>query len=98
MFACLTFWFSLTPLSPFPTHSGHGATLGEFKMHVPQTIRSRRLLLHPHPLGHIADVHPRLRHVDLVGAVSRETHCPIPFQNESDGGGLVVFNVAGVVQ
>ena len=79
-------------------HSCHGTTLGQFKMHVPPTIRSRRLLFDSNHLGHITPCNPHLRDVDLVGAFSIETYCTISFQNESNGGCLVVSNVARVVQ
>jgi hypothetical protein len=81
----------------FP-HSGHGTTFSQFKMHVPHTIRSRRFLFHPNHLGHITPLYTLLRNRDLVGALSIETHCTISFQNESNGGSFVVFNVARFVQ
>ena len=79
-------------------HSCHGTTLGQFKMHVPQTIRSRRLLFHPNHVGHITPLGTILCDNDLDVTLSIETRCAVPFQNESNGGRLVVFNVSGFVQ
>ena len=67
-------------------------------MHVPRTIRSRRLLFHPNHMGHITPLHTLLRIRDLVVALSIQTSVTITFQNESNGGCLVVFNVARLVQ
>ena len=82
----------------FLPHSCHGPTLGQFKMHVPQTIRSRRLLFHPNHVGHTTPCNTILCNRGVVVTLSIETHCPIPFQNESNSGRFAIFNVARFVQ
>ena len=67
-------------------------------MHVPHTIRSRRLLFHPNHVGHITPCNPILCDNGLDVALSIETRCTVLFQNESNGGRLVVLNVARFVQ
>ena len=49
-------------------------------------------------MGHIAPLHTLLRIRDLGGALSSQTRFTIVFQNESNGGCIVVSDVAGVVQ
>jgi hypothetical protein len=79
-------------------HSCHGTTFCQFKMHVPRTIRSRCLLFHPNHLGHPTPVHTLLRNRDLVDHFSSPTSRAVPFENESNGGRVVVFDVAWPVQ
>ena len=49
-------------------------------------------------MGHITPCNTILCDNDLDVALSSETRCTVPFQNESNGGRVVVFNVAGFVQ
>ena len=81
----------------FP-HSGHGTTFSQFKMHVSRTIRSRRLLFHPNHVGYNTPCNTILCDNDLDVALSSETRCTVLFQNESNGGRVVVFDVARPVQ
>ena len=67
-------------------------------MHVPQAIRSRRLLFHPNHVGHLTPFHTLLRNRDLVDHFSSPTSRAVPFENESNGGRVVVFDVARFVQ
>jgi len=94
IFVCRSLFFFLYHFF----HSCHGPTFCQFKMHVPRTIRSRCLLFHPNHMGHITPLHTLLRIHDLGVALSSQTSFAIVFQNESNGGCIVVFNVAGVVQ
>jgi hypothetical protein len=92
-------FFNLSLFQSFSLfHSCHGATFSQFKMHVPQPIRSRRLFFHPNHMGPVATVNTILCDFDLVGHLSLQTNRAIAFENESNGGCIVVFNVAGVVQ
>ena len=79
-------------------HSCHGTTFCQFKMHVPRTIRSRCLLFHPNHLGHITPCNTLLCDIDLVGHFSGQRSRAVPFENESNGGSAVVFDVARFVQ